>query len=127
MLPKICEVVSAQESIRAGEDDGSWELEQPRPSIFLISFTESNLHIFPGFLNRCTRLDRLHNCRHCKFVVRERLCEVWGAWPIDRGGGPASRQKPSGGKPSLSHGGRGPEKRVGNKRWAARLLGLAEC
>jgi hypothetical protein len=98
MPPKVCGVVSAQKPIRAEEGDGSWAIEQPRPSISPIPFTGSNLHIFPGFLNRCTRLGRLHNCRHCKFVLRERLCGVWG-------GGPASRQKPSGGKLSLGHGG----------------------
>ncbi len=49
---KVCEVVSAQKLIRAGEDAGSWETEQPKPSISSSSFAESNLHIFPVFLNR---------------------------------------------------------------------------
>jgi len=46
MSLKVCEVVSAQKLIRAGEDGGSWKIEQSKPSIFPISFAESNLHIF---------------------------------------------------------------------------------
>jgi len=52
MPPKVCGVVSAQKSIRAGEDAGSWETEQPQPSISPTPFAGSNLHIFPEFLNR---------------------------------------------------------------------------
>jgi len=33
MSPKVCGVVSAQESIRAGEGGGSWATEPPKPSI----------------------------------------------------------------------------------------------
>ncbi len=52
MPPKVCGVVSAQKSIRAGEDAGSWEIEQPQPSISPTPFAGSNLHIFPEFLDR---------------------------------------------------------------------------
>ncbi len=58
---KVCEVVSAQKLIRAGEDAGSWETEQPKPSISSSSFAESNLHIFPVFLNRWSCLGRCWN------------------------------------------------------------------
>jgi len=85
MSPKVCEVVSAQKSIRAGEDAGSWEIEQPQPSISPTSFAESNLHIFPKFLNRWTGPDRLYNLRQRKFFIREHLVEVRGWWSIDRG------------------------------------------
>jgi len=44
---KVCEVVSAQESIRAGEDGGSWATEPSKPSIFPITFAQSNLRLFP--------------------------------------------------------------------------------
>ena len=58
---KVCEIVSAQKLIRAGEGDDSWKIEQSKPSIFPISFAESNLHIFPLFLNCWTHLDWLYN------------------------------------------------------------------
>ena len=49
MPPKVCEIVSAQELIRAGEDADSWEIDQPKPSISPIPFAWSNLHIFSYF------------------------------------------------------------------------------
>ncbi len=101
---KVCEIVSAQELIRAGEGAGGWKIEQPKPSISPISFAESNLHLFPGFLDRWTGLDRLYNLRQRKSFVRERLGGVRGRWPIDRGfRGPASRSGFGGGKLSLGH------------------------
>ncbi len=98
---KVCEIVSAQELIRAGEDADSWEIERSNPSISPILFAESNLPIFPVFLNRWTRLGRLYNLRRRKFFVRGRLCEVRGWWPTDREGDLASRRRPSGGRISL--------------------------
>jgi hypothetical protein len=52
MPPKLCGVVSAQELIRAGEGEGSWEIEPPKPSISPIAFAGSNLHILALFLKR---------------------------------------------------------------------------
>ncbi len=82
--PKVCEVVSAQKSIRAGEDADSWKIEQPQPSISPTPFAESNLHIFPEFLNRWTGPDWLYNHRQRKFFIRGHLVGVRGWWPIDR-------------------------------------------
>ncbi len=104
MPPKVCEVVSAQKSIRAGEDAGSGAIEQLQPSISPTPFAESNLHIFPEFLNRWAGFDRLYNLRQRKFCTRGHLVGVRGRWPIDRGAdGPASRMRFGGGKLSLSH------------------------
>ncbi len=104
MPPKVCEVVSAQKSIRAGEDAGSWATEQSQPSISPTPFAGSNLHIFPEFLDRWAGPDRLYNLRQRKFFTRGHLVGVRGRWPIDRGaGGPASRMGFGGGKLSLSH------------------------
>ncbi len=44
--PKVCGVVSAQKSIRAGEDGDRRKIEQPNPSISPIAFAESNLRVF---------------------------------------------------------------------------------
>ncbi len=49
MSLKVCEVVSAQKSIRAGEGGGSWAIEPSKPSIFPIAFAQSNLRLFPWF------------------------------------------------------------------------------
>ena len=104
MSPKVCGVVSAQKSIRAGEDAGSWETEQPQPSIFPIPFAESNLHIFPEFLNRWTDLDRLYNLCQRKFFIREHLVDVRDRWSIDRRADDfASRMRFDDEKLSLSH------------------------
>ena len=81
---KVCEIVSAQKSIRARKDADSWEIEQSQPSIFSISFAESNLRIFPKFLSRWTDLDRLYNLRQRKFFIREHLVEVRDWWSINR-------------------------------------------
>jgi hypothetical protein len=50
MPPKVCGVVSAQKSIRAGDGGGSWEIEPPKPSISPNAFAGSNLRIFRVFL-----------------------------------------------------------------------------
>ncbi len=81
---KVCEIVSAQKSIQAGKDADSWKIEQSQFSIFSISFAESNLHIFPEFLNLWTNFDRLYNLRQRKFFIREHLVEVQDRWLIDR-------------------------------------------
>ena len=52
MPPKVCEVVSAQELIRAGDGGGSGAIGRPKPSISPIAVAESNLHIFRGFSKR---------------------------------------------------------------------------
>ena len=52
MPPKVCEVVSASKSIRAGEGEGSWAIEPAKPLISPNAFAASNLHIFRGFLKR---------------------------------------------------------------------------
>ena len=52
MSLKVCEIVSAQELIREGEDAGRWAIEPPKPSISLIAFAGSILHIFPRILKR---------------------------------------------------------------------------
>ncbi len=104
MPPKVCEVVSAQKSIRAGKDAGSETIEQLQPSIFPTSFAESNLHIFPEFLNRWTDLVRLYNLRSRKFCIREHLADVRDRWSIDRGADDfASRKRFDDEKLSLSH------------------------
>ena len=104
MSSKVCGVVSAQKSIRAGEGAGSWETEQPQPSIFPTPFAESKLHIFPEFLNRWTGPDRLYNLRQRKFFTRGHLVGVRGRWSIDEeADDPASRMRFGGGKLSLSH------------------------
>ncbi len=81
---KVCEIVSAQKLIRAREGDGSWAIERPKSSIFLIAVVESNLHIFGLFLKRWSRLSRLYNCCHRKYRARARLVEIRGRWRIDR-------------------------------------------
>ena len=81
---KVCEVVRAQESIRAGEDDDSWAIASSKPSIFLMTFAKSNLRLFPWFLNRWSCLDRLDDSCHRKYRARERLVEVRDWWRIDR-------------------------------------------
>ncbi len=90
MPPKVCGVVRAQESIRAGEGDGSWAIAPPKPSISPMAFAESNLRLFPWFLNRWSCLDRLDDSCHRKYRARERLVEVRGWWRIDRGAGDGS-------------------------------------
>ncbi len=90
MPPKVCEVVSAQELIRAGEGDDSWAIERPKPSISLIAVAESNLHIFELFLKRWSRLSRLYNCCHRKYRARARLVEIRSRWRIDREAGDES-------------------------------------
>ncbi len=77
---KVCEIVSAQKSIRAKEDVDSWEIKQSQLSIFLISFAESNLHLFSKFLNHWSDLDQLYNLRQRKFFIREHLVEVQNIW-----------------------------------------------
>jgi len=52
MSPEVCEIVSAQKSIWAGEGDGRWATEQPKASMFPTSFAGSNRRLFPRFLNR---------------------------------------------------------------------------
>jgi len=81
---KVCEIVSAQKSIRAGKDDGSWKIESSTLSIFFNAFAESNLHLFSWFLNRWSRLDRLDNSCHRKYRARARLEDVRMRWRIDR-------------------------------------------
>jgi len=81
---KVCEVVSAQKSIRTRKDADSEMIEQSQPSIFSISFAESNLHIFPKFLNRWIDLDQLYNLRQRKFFIRKHLVEVQDRWSINR-------------------------------------------
>ncbi len=90
MPPKVCGVVRAQESIRAGEGDGSWAIAPPKPSIFPMAFAKSNLRLFPWFLNRWSCLDRLDDSCHRKYRARERLVEVRGWWRIDREAGDES-------------------------------------
>ncbi len=85
MPPKVCEVVSAQKSIRAGKGGGSWKIEPSTPSISPNAFAESNLHLFPWFLNRWSRLGRLDNSCHRKYRARARLGGVRVGWRIDRG------------------------------------------
>ncbi len=82
--PKVCGVVSAQKSIRAGKDGGSWKIEPSTPSISPNAFAESNLHLFPWFLDRWSRLDRLDNSCHRKYRARARLGGVRVGWRIDR-------------------------------------------
>ena len=84
MPRKVCGIVSAQKSIRAGEGDGRWAIEQPNPSISLNPFAESNLRLFPWFLNRWSRLGRLDNRCHRKYRARERLVGVRSWVRIDR-------------------------------------------
>ena len=81
---KVCKIVSAQKSIRAKKDADSWKIEQSQLSISSSSFAESNLHIFPKFLNRWTDLNRLYNLLQRKFFIREHLVEVQDWWSIDR-------------------------------------------
>ncbi len=81
---KVCEIVSAQKSIRAKKDADSWAIEQSQPSIFSTSFAESKLHIFSKFLNRWTDLDQLYNLRQRKFFIREHLVDVRDRWSINR-------------------------------------------
>ncbi len=84
MPPKVCEIVSASKSIRAGEGDERWATEQAKPSIFPHPFAESNLRLFPWFLNRWSRLSRLDNCCQRKYCARERLADVRGEYePIE--------------------------------------------
>ncbi len=90
MPSKVCEIVSAQELIRAGKDDGSWAIERSKPSISFIAVVESNLHIFELFLKRWSRLSRLYNCCHRKYRAQARLVEIRGRWRIDRGAGDES-------------------------------------
>jgi len=52
MPPKVCEVVSAQELIRAGDGGGSGAIGRPKPSISPIAVAGSNLPIFRLFLKR---------------------------------------------------------------------------
>ncbi len=80
---KVCEIISAQKSIRARKDADSWKIEQFQLSIFSISFAESNLRIFPKFLSRWTDFNRLYNLHQQKFFVREHLVEVRDWWSID--------------------------------------------
>ncbi len=80
MPPKVCEIVSASKSIRAGEGDERWATEQAKPSIFSHPFAESNLRLFSWFLNRWSRLSRLYNCCHRKYCARERLSDVRGEY-----------------------------------------------
>jgi hypothetical protein len=47
MPPKVFGVVSAQESIPAGEGGGSWAIAPPKPSISPMAFAGSNLRLFP--------------------------------------------------------------------------------
>ena len=71
---KVCEIVSAQKLIRAGDDADSWKIDSLKPA---------DLHIFRLLWNRRIRLDRLYSCCHEKFFVRQFLCEVQGRWPND--------------------------------------------
>jgi len=52
MPPKVCGLVSAPKSIRAGEGEGSWAIEPAKPLISPNAFAASNLRIFRGFLKR---------------------------------------------------------------------------
>ena len=52
MSLKVCEVVSAHKSIRAGEGEGSWAIEPAKPLISPNAIAASNLHIFRIFLKR---------------------------------------------------------------------------
>ncbi len=84
MPPKVCGVVSAPKSIRAGEGEGSWAIEPAKPPISPNAFAASNLHIFRGFLKRWSRLGRLYDSCHRKYRARGRLVEVRSIWRIDR-------------------------------------------
>ena len=100
MPPKVCEVVSAPKSIRAGKDESSWAIEPTKPLISPNAFAASNLRIFRGFLKRWSRLGRLYDSCHRKFRARERLVEVRPIWRIDRGtydGSPRQGGSPPGG------------------------------
>ncbi len=66
-----------------GESAGSRAIERPKPSISPIAFAGSNLRIFPLFLKRWSRIDRLYNWCHRKYRARERLVGVRGRWRID--------------------------------------------
>ncbi len=108
MPPKVCEVVSASKSIRAGEGEGSWAIEPAKPLISPNAFAASNLHIFRGFLKRWSRLGRLYDSCHRKYRARGRLVEVRPIWRIDRGAYDGS--PPGGLGASYAH------MTVGNKR-----------
>ncbi len=104
MPPKVCGVVSAPKSIRAGEGEGSWAIEPAKPPISPNAFAASNLHIFRGFLKRWSRLGRLYDSCHRKYRARGRLVEVRPIWRIDRGaydGSPRQGGSPPGGVGSV--------------------------
>ena len=93
MPPKVCGVVSASKSIPAGEGDGRWATEQPKPSISPHPFAESNLRLFPRFLNRWSRLSRLDNCCQRKYCARARLAGVRAGYEPSGGVGTDRRAK----------------------------------
>jgi len=83
MSLKVCEIVSAQKSIQARKDDDSWKIKSSTLSIFLNAFAESNLHLFPWFLNRSSHLDQLNNSCHRKYWAQEHLKSIQVRWWID--------------------------------------------
>ncbi len=76
MPPKVCEIVSASKSIRAGEDESSWAIEPTKPLISPNAFAASNLRIFRGFLKRWSRLDRLYDSCQRKYRARVEAIEA---------------------------------------------------
>ncbi len=83
MFLKVYKIVSVHMLIQVRKDADSWKIEQSQPSIFSISFAESNLHLFLRFLNRWTDLNWLYNLHQRKFFIREHLVEVQDWWSID--------------------------------------------
>ncbi len=81
---KVCEIVSASKSIRAGKDDDSWAIKSIKSLIFSNAIAASNLRIFRVFLKRWSRLDRLYDSCQRKYRARERLVEIRSIWRIDR-------------------------------------------